>query len=159
MQAASAEPKVIGSIHLAGIRESVPRARAEVRRWLGDDHPVVDEAVLAVSELMTNALRHSNAKPYTLIGLTVAAVGGTVYVGVRDPGSTFSAPHIRQGPEAEDGRGLLIINEIAHDWGVREHGYGLGRTVWCAIRAVPPLAASAPAPAEDSAEDVAVEIR
>ncbi|MEO3788915.1 ATP-binding protein [Nonomuraea sp. B10E15] len=132
---------------------------AVARRWLGDDHPVVDEAVLALSELVTNALRHSNAKPYTLIGLTVAAAGGAVYVGVRDPGSTFSAPHIRQEPEAEDGRGLLIINQIAQEWGVREHGHGLGRTVWCAIRAVPPLAASAPAPAEGSAGDVAVEIR
>ncbi|TDB99360.1 ATP-binding protein [Nonomuraea longispora] len=154
MQAASSGPQVIGSIHLAGIRESVPRARAEVRRWLGDDHPAVDEAVLAVSELMTNALRHSDPKPYDLIGLTVAATGGTVYVGVRDPGSTFSAPHIRQEPEADDGRGLLIINEIAQEWGVREHGHGLGRTVWCAIRAVSPVVTSAPAPAEGAAVEI-----
>ncbi|MGP3965976.1 ATP-binding protein [Nonomuraea sp. 3N208] len=138
MKPAGAEPRVIGSIHLAAIRESVSRARAQVRRWLKDDHPSVDDAALAASELLTNALRHSNARPYDLIGLTVAMAEGVVYVEVRDPGSTFSAPHIRQEPESEDGRGLLIITEISQDWGVIEHGSGLGRTVWCAIRAVPP---------------------
>ncbi|MGN9837943.1 ATP-binding protein [Nonomuraea sp. H19] len=138
MKSARAEPRVIGSIHLAGIRESVSRARSELRRWLGEDHPSVDDVVLAASELLTNALRHSNARPYDLIGLTVTASEGVVYVEVRDPGSIFSAPHLREEPEAEDGRGLLIISEISHEWGVREHGRGFGRTVWCAIRAVPP---------------------
>ncbi|MEV6149710.1 ATP-binding protein [Nonomuraea sp. NPDC052129] len=137
MKAASAEPRVIGSIQLVGIRESVSHARSEVRRWLGDDHPAVDDAVLVASELVTNALRHSDAKPYDFIGLTVTATDEMVYVEVRDPGSAFSGPHIRQEPEAEDGRGLLIVREISQDWGTREHGRGLGRTVWCAIRAVP----------------------
>ncbi|MGW0806709.1 ATP-binding protein [Nonomuraea sp. NPDC002799] len=147
MKAASAEPRVIGSIHLAGIRESVSQARSEVRRWLGEDHPSVDDAVLAASELVTNALRHSDARPYDLIGLTVTATEGMVYVEVRDPGSTFSAPHIRQEPEAADGRGLLIVSEISQDWGIREHGCGLGRTVWCVFRSD----LSAPEPVSGSA--------
>ncbi|MER6944944.1 ATP-binding protein [Nonomuraea sp. NPDC000554] len=137
MKAASAEPRVIGSMHLAGIRESVSHARSEVRRWLGDDHPAVDDAVLAASELLTNALRHSDARPYDLIGLTVTATEELVYVAVRDAGSAFSGPHVRREPEAEDGRGLLIVSEISQDWGAREHGHGLGRTVWCAIQVVP----------------------
>ncbi|MBB5778539.1 ATP-binding protein [Nonomuraea jabiensis] len=111
MKTASAEPRVIGSIRLVGIRESVSHARSEVRKWLGDDHPSVDDVVLAASELVTNALRHSDARPYDLIGLTVTAAEGMVYVEVLDPGSMFSAPHIRQEPEAVDGRGLLIIRE------------------------------------------------
>lgn len=152
MKAASAEPRVIGSIHLVGIRESVSHARSEVRRWLGDDHPSVDDAVLAASELVTNALRHSDARPYDFIRLTVTATEETVYVEVRDPGSAFSGPHIRQEPEAEDGRGLLIVREISQDWGTREHGRGLGRTVWCAIRAVPSSTdPSAPEPVSGSA--------
>ncbi|HUR09560.1 MAG TPA: ATP-binding protein [Nonomuraea sp.] len=147
MKAASAEPRVVGSIHLVGIRESVSHARSEVRRWLGHDHPSVDNAVLAASELVTNALRHSGARPYDFISLTVTATEEMVYVEVRDPGSAFSGPHIRQEPEAEDGRGLLIVRGISQDWGTREHGRGLGRTVWCAIRAVPSSAdPSAPEP-------------
>jgi hypothetical protein len=83
----------------------------------------------------------------TFIGLTVAATEAAVYVEVRDPGSVFSAPHIRKEPEAEDGRGLLIVREISQDWGICEHGRGLGRTVWCAIRVVPGSSGpSAPAP-------------
>ncbi|GAA3214231.1 ATP-binding protein [Nonomuraea helvata] len=138
MKAASAEPRVIGSIQLAGILESVSRARSHVRGWLGEDHPSVDDAVLVASELLTNALRHSDAGPHDLIGLTVSLTEEVVYVEVRDPGSTLSAPYVRQEPEAEDGRGLLIIGEISQSWGVREHGRGLGRSVWCAIPAVPP---------------------
>ncbi|MDA0637299.1 ATP-binding protein [Nonomuraea sp. MCN248] len=137
MKAASAEPRVIGSIQLVGIRESVSYARSQVRRWLGDDHPAVDDVVLAVSELVTNAFRHSDARPYDFIGLTVTEAKGLIYVEVRDPGSAFSGPYIRQESEAEDGRGLLIVREISQDWGSREHGRGLGRTVWCAIRAAP----------------------
>ena len=138
MVKASAEPRVIGSVQLAGIRESVSHARSEVRRWLGVDHPAVDDAVLAASELVTNALRHSDARPYDLIGLTVTAMEEVVCVEVRDPGSVFSGPYVRQELDAEDGRGLLIVREISQGWGVREHGRGLGRTVWCAIRAVAP---------------------
>ncbi|MEO3868394.1 ATP-binding protein [Nonomuraea sp. B12E4] len=138
MQAASAEPKVIGSIHLPGIPESVSHARSEVRRWLGDEHPAMDDVVLAVSELVTNALQHSGARPYDLIGVALSVTEEMVYLEVRDPGSAFSGPHIRQEPAAEDGRGLLIVHEISQDWGVREHGRGLGRTVWCAIRSALP---------------------
>ncbi|MBF8188432.1 ATP-binding protein [Nonomuraea sp. K274] len=110
-----------------------------MRRWLGDDHPAVDDVVLAASELMTNAIRHSDARPYDLIGVTLSVTEEMVYLEVRDPGSAFSGPHIRQEPAAEDGRGLLIVREISQDWGVREHGRGLGRTVWCAIRSALPL--------------------
>jgi anti-sigma regulatory factor (Ser/Thr protein kinase) len=137
MKASSGEPRVIGSIQLAGIRESVSRARSEVRGWLGDDHPAMDDVVLAVSELVTNALRHSAAKPYDLIGVTLTATAEMIYLEVRDPGSAFSGPHVRREPDAEDGRGLLIVREICEDWGVREHGRRLGRSVWCAIRSAP----------------------
>jgi len=151
MKPANAEPRIIGSIHLAGIRESVAHARSEVRRWLGDDHPAIDDLVLAASELMTNALRHSDARPYDLIRLTVTATEEMVCVEVRDPGSLFSGPYVRQEPEAEDGRGLLIVREISQDWGTRDHGRGLGRTVWCAIRAgAPSPDSSAPEPVSGS---------
>ncbi|MEV4108625.1 ATP-binding protein [Nonomuraea sp. NPDC049695] len=143
MKPVSVEPRVIGSIQLKAVRESVSHARSEVRRWLGDDHPSIDDVVLAASELLTNALRHSDVGPYDLIGLSVTVTGDVVHVEVCDPGSTFSAPYIRQEPEAEGGRGLLIISEISQSWGVREHGRGLGRTVWCAIRTVPPGLGSA----------------
>ncbi|MGW0068308.1 ATP-binding protein [Streptosporangium sandarakinum] len=137
MKAPSAEPKVLGRTGLPGVRDSVSRARSEVRRWLGDDHPAIDDVVLAASELVTNAIRHSDAGPSDFIGLTLSATEEAVYVEVNDPGSLLSGPHVRKESYAEDGRGLLIIREISLEWGTRELGHGLGRTVWCAIRAVP----------------------
>ncbi|MFG1753323.1 ATP-binding protein [Streptosporangium sandarakinum] len=137
MKAPSTEPKVLGRTGLPGVHEAVSRARSEVRGWLGDDHPAVDDVVLAASELVTNAIRHSDSGPGDFIGLTLSATGEVVYIEVNDPGSLFSGPHVRREPYAEDGRGLLIIRELSLEWGARELGPGLGRTVWCAIRAVP----------------------
>ncbi|MFE2447203.1 ATP-binding protein [Streptomyces sp. NPDC021218] len=34
-----------------------------------------------------------------------------------------------QGDEAEDGRGLLLVDALASKWGVAERG--VGKTVWC----------------------------
>ncbi|MGW3361496.1 ATP-binding protein [Streptosporangium canum] len=147
MKTAGAEPRILGEVDLPGVRESVARARSEVRRWLGGDHPMIDDIVLVTSELVTNAIRHSNSRTRDLIGLAVTAMEEIVYVEVSDPGSTFSGPHVREEPDVEDGRGLLIVREISLEWGTREHGCGLGRTVWCAIRAAPlPDDPSAPEP-------------
>jgi anti-sigma regulatory factor (Ser/Thr protein kinase) len=101
--------------------------------------------VLATSELVTNAIVHSNAAPGDFIGLTVTETHDAVYIEVRDPGSTFSGPHVWKEPDAEHGRGLLIVRELSLDWGTREHARGLGRTVWCAIR-LDPTTTNSPAP-------------
>ncbi|MFD8527283.1 ATP-binding protein [Streptosporangium canum] len=147
MKAVSAEPKLHGEVSLPGVRESVSRARSEVREWFGEAHPAIDDVVLATSELVTNAIVHSNADAGDLIRLTVTEAEGFIGIEVNDPGSTFSGPHVRKEANAEDGRGLLIVREISLAWGVREHGCGLGRTVWCAIRAAPlPDDPSAPEP-------------
>ncbi|GHE45900.1 hypothetical protein GCM10017673_54850 [Streptosporangium violaceochromogenes] len=66
-----AERRVLGVISLAGTRESVSRARAEVRHWLGDDHPAVDDVALAVSELVTNAVVHSGVRTEDALHLTL----------------------------------------------------------------------------------------
>jgi anti-sigma regulatory factor (Ser/Thr protein kinase) len=133
MKPASAEPKVLGEASLACVHHSVARARSEVRVWLGSSHPAIDDVVLATSELVTNAITHSDSAPGDFIGLTVTEAKGIVYVEVTDAGSGASGPQIRKDPDAKHGRGLLIVREISLDWGTREHGYGLGRTVWCAI--------------------------
>ncbi|WP_433375665.1 ATP-binding protein [Streptosporangium sp. CA-115845] len=138
MKATTPEPRILGSVDLPSVRESVSRARSEVREWLGVDHPMVDDIVLATSELVTNSIKHSDSSAGDFIGLTLSATMEIVYVEVNDPGSIFLGPHVRKEPDAEDGRGLLIVGEISLEWGTREHGRGLGRTVWCAIRATPP---------------------
>lgn len=50
-----------------------------------------------------------------------------------DPrGEVLSEP--RAAPENEQfGRGLLIVQELASNWGVE--GRNVGKTVWCEVRA------------------------
>ncbi|WP_157594090.1 ATP-binding protein [Streptosporangium amethystogenes] len=92
---------------------------------------MIDDIVLATSGLVTDSIKHSDSKVGDFIGLTLSATMEIVYVEVNDPGSIFSGPHVRKEADAEDGRGLLIVGEISLEWGTREHGRSLGRTVWC----------------------------
>ncbi len=95
---------------------------------------------LAVSGLTTNAVEHSTSGPAgDLVMVVLKVVDDFMYVEVTDPGSASSEPQLRDCPslDAEDGRGLFIVDEpSAGNWGVRDFG-AVGRTVWCAIPAAP----------------------
>src|SRR5258705_11149525 len=65
-------PVIVGSLTIAGRTKNVAEARAFLGRTLGDTHPCADEAVLLCSELVTNAMLHSESgQP----GGTVTVVG------------------------------------------------------------------------------------
>jgi hypothetical protein len=56
-----------------------------------------------------------------------------VRIGVRDTGG--GVPTLRLPPSSEPtGRGLLLVRELADDWGVDEPDEGPGKCVWFAIR-------------------------
>ncbi|GAA4189770.1 hypothetical protein GCM10022252_27020 [Streptosporangium oxazolinicum] len=129
-------------VFLDSAYESVGRARRETREALGRDHVLLPDVVQVVSELLANAVEHADRGLVDdLIGLTLTATLDSVRVEVSDPGSASRAPHIPldQPPGARRGRGLLIVDRLSGGrWGTREHGRGLGRTVWCAIPYVRP---------------------
>jgi anti-sigma regulatory factor (Ser/Thr protein kinase) len=53
----------------------------------------------------------------TTVTITVAVNEASIRVDVRDDGA-LGVPHMRPGdPEAEDGRGFLLINQLARRWG------------------------------------------
>ncbi|WP_329089715.1 ATP-binding protein [Streptosporangium sp. NBC_01469] len=141
------KPRKLGEIVLRRKPESVSQAREMVRDLLGTDHPAYEQVRLAVSEITTNAVEHSESGPVgDLVMVVLKVVNDFVYVEVTDPGSASRKPHIQEcAPlDAEGGRGLFIVDEIsAGKWGVRDFGAG-GRTVWCAIPATPPNAAEPP---------------
>ncbi|WP_329083672.1 ATP-binding protein [Streptosporangium sp. NBC_01469] len=130
----------LGEIFLRREPESVSSARAMVRDLLGVQHPAYEQVRLAVSEITTNAVEHSTPGPVgDLVMVALKVVNDFIYVEVTDPGSASSKPQLRDGPspDAEDGRGLFIVDELSSgNWGVRDFG-AVGRTVWCAIPAEP----------------------
>jgi anti-sigma regulatory factor (Ser/Thr protein kinase) len=104
--------------------QAVRRARRLVRQtlraWRLD--PLVDPAVLLVSELVTNSLRYAHGP----IGVRMVR-GETLLVEVSDP--LPDPPRARRPtPEEEGGRGLQLVSREARRWGTRQGP--IGKTVW-----------------------------
>lgn len=111
----------------------------------------VGDIVVAVSELVTNALRHGMEglpQPLPLCPIQLVLIGHPrrLVVSVTDPGGRPPEP-IPSDPERffEGGRGLLVLGAISDAWGWARLATG-GKAVWAAfdLRVSPP----APEPAQ-----------
>ena len=110
------------SLVLAPETASVPAARHFVDRALPESC-WADEVTLLVSELTSNAVRHAGT-PFTV---SLACDGSLVRVEVSDDDPAF--PVARQAPvDAITGRGLMIVDALASNWGVEPTS--TGKIVW-----------------------------
>ena len=84
-----------------------------------------DDAVLLTSELVGNAVEHAG----TPITLTALSRGGHLSVRVTDDNAGRAIRGTAE-PEllSERGRGLLVVDAIAAEWGTPRHG--TGKSVW-----------------------------
>lgn len=114
-----------------GRPDQVAVARDFISRTLGSV-PVVDEAVLLVSELTTNALQHTATGAGGTFDVTVLVRDGSALIAVTDGGSERKPLAASAGPESEAGRGLGLVDIIADRWG--HSGGRHGRTVWFELR-------------------------
>lgn len=111
------------------------RAPAQARTWLGerlarDPLPMADDALLLVSELVTNAVRHGAPEIVVAVSISERAVRIEVYdAGERLPEVPATKPSI----DRPSGRGLLIVAATAHDWGVDQVSGAPGKTVWAEL--------------------------
>jgi anti-sigma regulatory factor (Ser/Thr protein kinase) len=123
---------LLGRIDLPGEPASASRARRYVRVLLaGIDHPRTADATLLVSELIANAVRHSDsARPGGHVTVAVAHVDGAIHIDVIDAGSAVNVPTLRDdvGGLGCSGRGLWLVRELASAWGW--HETTPGRVVW-----------------------------
>ena len=105
-----------------------PMARQFVRQTAAG-HPATDDAVLLAAELIANSLAH--ATDATTVTITVTVRETFIRIDVGDDG-IVGIPHMRPAsPDAEDGRGFRLVNQIARRWGfVRESG---GSCCWAEI--------------------------
>jgi serine/threonine-protein kinase RsbW len=127
------------SLSIPGRPEQVHAARVFTSEALGDGHPCEPAAVLLVSELVTNSVRHSDSRlPGGMITVTVTSAGpDTVRIEVRDAGGP-TLPFLKEAGDAaaEGGHGLQLVDRLAARWDYYRDTAGL--TTWFVIRAEPP---------------------
>ncbi|MGW3157915.1 ATP-binding protein [Streptomyces sp. NPDC001089] len=126
--------------HRAGVfaLRAAPASVGVARRHVGDllsewgvDPETYDNAVLLVSELVTNALTHT-ASEWIVCRLHIAQ--GPLHIEVEDQKRGWTLPSRRRpGPEDQCGRGLLLVGALSSDWGVRDTADGSGRVVWAVL--------------------------
>lgn len=110
-----------------GRADQITRARDFTKRALGTS-PVADDAVLLVSELATNALEHTSTGNGGQFEVTIYRNETSLLIGVTDNGSAKAPEPGPLDPESETGRGLGLVELVAHRWG--HCGGKHGRTVW-----------------------------
>ncbi|UUU22435.1 ATP-binding protein [Streptomyces sp. DSM 40750] len=120
--------------------ESARRARllisAALNTWgIGD---LVDTATLIVSELVGNSVQHT---PCSLLRVTVSRPAPhRVRVAVIDKSRTV--PDMTTPvDDAEEGRGLFLIDVLSDRWGCDRHSWG--KTVWAELESTRAVAATA----------------
>lgn len=113
---------------LPAVAGSVGAARAIVRE-AGTEVPedTLADAELLVSELVSNAVRHGGAE----IRLAVTRGEEDLEIRVFDDGA--GEPRMRTtdcGPHEASGRGLMLVERLASQWGVESAPAGPGKIVW-----------------------------
>ncbi|MFI0154922.1 ATP-binding protein [Streptomyces lydicus] len=127
------------------------RAAGEARRFTWsmltywELTPLLDDAALVVTELLSNALRHGLARPPARdasphpLRLGLLRRGALVVCGVRDPSNRV--PELgTPGRLAESGRGLHLVNCLSRAWGWTAPT-AAGKAVWAALSCSPPAVA------------------
>lgn len=113
----------------------VRRVLSSRLKALDVDATTISEVAIVVSELLANAMQHA-APADSGILLRWQIRQETVDLEVTDggprPGREAPVHPRRPGVYATNGRGLRIVRNLAHEWGVIEHSSG-GRTVWAAL--------------------------
>ncbi|NEA20124.1 SpoIIE family protein phosphatase [Streptomyces halstedii] len=99
--------------------------RTAVRAWGARER--ADEVELAADELITNALMHTDGGAIVTIRV-LTGPGRRLRVDVEDRSSAL--PRRRDaGESGVSGRGLMLVDLLADDWGVEARGSG--KCVWC----------------------------
>ena len=119
------------TVPLTAEPEGVAAVRHRLRAWfcLWDLPELAGTAELCVSELITNVIVHLG--PGTPVTLHATMAGPRPRLSVTDP-DPHALPTLRAPTDdAESGRGLALLDALAHAWGVDRHRRS--KTVWCEL--------------------------
>jgi anti-sigma regulatory factor (Ser/Thr protein kinase) len=104
--------------------------RSEIRGALVGSLPqeTVEDIILVAGELVANAVEHG--LPPASLELAAEA-GGPVVVSVHDHGAPVPLVPAAFAQDAVRGRGLVIVDALTTEWGVRETEHG--KEVWARV--------------------------
>jgi anti-sigma regulatory factor (Ser/Thr protein kinase) len=111
------------TVHLPYTSSSVRAARRRLAADLsqrGVPHAVVDDAVLVLSEILSNALMHARPLDSGKIRVRWDVRGGSLEVEVTDGGGPTRPHPATPSLSSLGGRGLGIVTSLVSDWGVRQ---------------------------------------
>ncbi|MBL1066227.1 ATP-binding protein [Streptomyces sp. 7-21] len=137
--APAAPPRQVRRLMLTGVPGSVSRAREFTRRalhdwgWLPAETPegraAAEDALLVVSELVTNACLHAGGPEE----LRIAHAAKLLRVEVADRGE--GGPELQTSRRAgrPGGHGMFIVQRLCLDWGTIRDADSGQKTVWAEL--------------------------
>jgi anti-sigma regulatory factor (Ser/Thr protein kinase) len=124
---------------LGALPGAVPCARLHARLVLAEWglKALADTAELVVSELTTNAVRASAGLPEArhslpAVRMWLSAGRDRALVQVWDADHQLPVPE-RPDPDAEHGRGLLLVESLSEAWGAYRPQRSIGKIVWAIL--------------------------
>lgn len=124
----TSETEALWIASVPGVEESIPLLRRQAAARLGAFLPDPGELLLCLTEIATNALKHSDSKNGGEIVARLSVSEDEILVSVTDDGGAATYPRIPDEPGETCGRGLRLVEALAGRWGV--HTGSPGTTVW-----------------------------
>jgi anti-sigma regulatory factor (Ser/Thr protein kinase) len=130
----SAELDGASEFWLLRSRESATRARSQLlgllQRTEGGER-FAEAGALIVTELVANAVRHGS-RPGKQVFVRLDVNAARLRIDVHDASSR--QPTVRKVDALEEhGRGLLVVQALAQEWGFGPRPLGIGKVVWAVV--------------------------
>jgi two-component sensor histidine kinase len=138
VRSSARDPAQVEAIYAQDDPDACRHARSMVAALTTLPEAVRDDAMIVVTELVSNAVRHARRVAGGRIGVSLSREPDGLRIEVRDPGYGFVPS---TGARDEGGFGLPVVDRLAREWGIRG---GNATVVWCVL----PIA-DAPRPLPD----------
>lgn len=99
--------------------DAAPAARQaleDLRNQIDDD--LLERCRLAVTEIVTNCVKHAQLRSAELIEVEIWALPEMVRIEITDPGPGFDPVDARYTDNGSGGWGLLLVDQLTDRWGV-----------------------------------------